>query len=63
MPDSPGEKAGIRPGDILMGVNANFSNNILEYKTLLQSARQKIMLLIKRNGQLKIIGVQPGSIF
>jgi len=63
MPGSPGEKAGVKPGDILVGVNSNLSNNILEYKALLQSAREKIMLLVKRNGELKIIGVQPGTIF
>ncbi len=61
--DSPGEKAGIRPGDILVGVDTNLSNNIIAYKALLQSAREKIMLLIKRDGELKMIRVKPGTIF
>ena len=61
--DSPGEKAGVRPGDILVGVNTNLSNNILEYKALLQSAKEKILLLVRRNGELKIIPVKPGTIY
>ncbi|MEP6747694.1 MAG: aspartyl protease family protein [Bacteroidota bacterium] len=63
MPDSPGEKAGIKPGDVLIGVNTNFSNNIMQYKTLLQSAKEKVMLSISRNGELKRLPVYPGSIF
>jgi Aspartyl protease/PDZ domain len=63
MAHSPGEKAGIMPGDILLGVNTNFSNNIVQYKTLLQSAKERIMLSISRNGELKRLPVYPGTIF
>lgn len=63
MPDSPGEKAGIKPGDILLGVNTNFSNNIIQYKTLLQSAKEKTMIYVRRNGLLQALTVYPGTIF
>jgi hypothetical protein len=63
MPGSPGEKAGLKIGDILMGVETNFSGNIIEYKTLLQSANKRVVLFIKRNGKLIELNIKPRSIF
>jgi PDZ domain/Aspartyl protease len=63
MPGSPGEKAGIREGDILIGVGLNFSNSIIQYKALLQSANEKIKLVVKRNGELMELTIKPISIF
>lgn len=47
--DSPGEKAGLMPGDIILGVGPNFSNNIQAYKSLMQH-EGKIKITVLRNG-------------
>jgi hypothetical protein len=62
IPGSPGEKAGCRRGDILLGVKTNFSNNIMQYKTLLQSAKEKIKLFVSREGALLTLTIKPGYI-
>lgn len=50
--DSPAEKAGVLEGDIVVGVNKNFSQSMTQYKTLLQSAGEKLKLIVQRGGQL-----------
>jgi hypothetical protein len=47
---SPGEKAGFKTGDVIIGVENNFSNNIQAYKTLLQSAGSRLKIVVMRNG-------------
>ena len=59
---SPAEKAGVLKGDILVGVGNNISNNIQQYKTLLQSTGEKIPLFINRNGDLYQLDIEPKSI-
>ena len=61
--NSPASKAGIKEGDILIGVGTNFSNNIMQYKTLLQSANQKVKLFITRDAKLIELSIKPKSIF
>jgi predicted metalloprotease with PDZ domain len=63
MPGSPGEKAGVKQGDILIGVNNNFSNNIMQYKSILQTEKEKIKLVVKRNKELKSLTIKPGLIY
>jgi hypothetical protein len=45
---SPADMAGIKEGDIVVGINNNFSNNFNQYKAVLQSAQEKVKLLIRR---------------
>lgn len=52
MEGSPAEKAGLMPGDILIGVQNNLSRNIQVYKNLMQHPGQKVKLLVSRNGSL-----------
>ncbi len=59
---SPAEKAGIVPGDIIFGVESNFSNNIQQYKAMLQNAGEKVRILLLRNNQPKMIELKIGSI-
>jgi hypothetical protein len=59
---SPAAKAGIKEGDVLIGVGTNFSNNIMQYKTLLQSSNERIKLIISRNARLIEINIKPKSI-
>lgn len=62
MKDSPAEKAGFKEDDIILAVNNNFSNNIQLYKNLLQSAGEKVKVVIKRNGELIQIVLRVKSI-
>jgi hypothetical protein len=48
MPGSPAEEAGFKPGDIVMAVENNFTNNIQAYKTLLQTPGGKLKVLVLR---------------
>ncbi|HYF32365.1 MAG TPA: aspartyl protease family protein [Chitinophagaceae bacterium] len=48
MKDSPAEKAGFLPGDIIMAVNNNFSKNIQLYKNMMQNVGEKLRVLVQR---------------
>ena len=62
VPGSPAEKAGLRVNDILMAVGNSFSNNIMQYKTILQTPNEKINLIVSRNGELLQLVIKPISI-
>jgi hypothetical protein len=59
---SPAEKAGFKEGDIMLGVETNFSNNIQAYKIMLQNAKAKVRVVIMRNGQPHVIDIKVKSI-
>ena len=52
LPGSPGEKAGLKPGDVLMAVDNVLNGNIQSYKDLLQQIGSKVKILVLRNGQM-----------
>lgn len=60
--NSPAEKAGLKKYDIIVGVDNNFSNNIMQYKSILQSAYQRIRITISRNKELIQLTLRPSSI-
>jgi aspartyl protease len=60
--NSPAEKAGLQKGDILFGIQNNFSNNIRQYRDLLQFSKAKRRLTIMRNGQLFMLFIKPQRI-
>jgi PDZ domain/Aspartyl protease len=62
MPGSPAEKAGLQVDDVLIAVNTNFSNNIQSYKNVLQSAGERVRLIVKRKGQLMTFDMKVRSI-
>jgi hypothetical protein len=62
IPGSPAEKAGLFKDDIIISVNNNFSNNIMQYKDILQSAKEKIKIIVRRKGELKQLFIKPKSI-
>ena len=62
MKNSPAEKAGFLPDDIIMAVNNNFSKNIQVYKTALQSPGEKVKILVYRNGQPLMLTMKVKSI-
>jgi C-terminal processing protease CtpA/Prc len=59
---SPAEKAGFQPGDIIFGIENNFSNNIQQYKALLQNHGEKLKVVIFRNNQPTMLELKVGSI-
>ena len=59
---SPAAKAGLKEGDIIIGVETNFSNDIQAYKTLLQNANAKLRVTIMRNGQPHVIKLKVDRI-
>ena len=56
------EKAGILKDDILVAVGDNTSNDITQYKNLLETIGDEIRLLINRNGTLYQFTIKPISI-
>ena len=61
--NSPALKAGFKPGDVILGVNNNFSNDINQYKNILQSQGEKVRVLIVRDNVPSIITFKPGKIY
>jgi predicted aspartyl protease len=60
--DSPGDKAGLQPGDVIIGVQNNYSNSIQAYKDLLQRTTERLKLLILRNGEPFEVFLKPKNI-
>ncbi len=50
--NSPAEKAGLKEGDEVVGINNNYSQNFDQYKALLQSTVGRIKMIIRRNEEL-----------
>ena len=50
--NSPGDKAGFKPNDIIVSVENNFTNNILAYKQLMQNAGSSVKVVVSRNNEL-----------
>ena len=54
IPGSPAAKAGLRPGDLVLGVENNFSNDIQQYLELLKNIGDRVRIIISRNGKPEI---------
>lgn len=50
--DSPGEKAGLMPGDVIIAINNNIGGNIQSYKNMFQDEGARLKILVARNGEL-----------
>jgi hypothetical protein len=60
--DSPADKAGFKVGDVILGVDNNFSNNIQAYKTLLQNLGIRVKVVVKRPGTLLQLSIKVKNI-
>ena len=49
---SPAEAAGLREGDIVIGINNMLGQNIQQFKTALQATGEKIKMIVNRDGEL-----------
>lgn len=61
-PNSPAAKAGFESGDIIFGIENNFSNNIQQYKQLLQQPGQKLRIIIYRNNLPRLLELKVANI-
>lgn len=59
---SPAAKAGLRVNDEIIAIGNNFSGKIGQYSNLLQKAKEKVDLIIRRKGELLTITMYPISI-
>lgn len=59
---SPAEKAGFKRDDVVIAINNNTSNNIQEYKTIMQTLGQKLKFLVIRDGTPLMLSMKPISI-
>ena len=50
--DSPGEKAGLMPGDVILAINNTMGSSIQSYKNMLQDVGSRLKILVMRNGEL-----------
>ena len=62
VPASPAEKAGFKKEDIIVAINNNTSNNIQEYKTIMQALGQKLRFLVIRDGMPMMLSMKARSI-
>ncbi len=62
IPHSPADIAGFVPGDIILGVQNNLSNNIQAYKAIMQTPKTRLKILILRNGQPEVRYLKVKSI-
>ena len=49
---SPAEEAGIKEGDIVIGINKTFNQNLQQLKEVLQNTGQRVKMVIRRNDEL-----------
>jgi hypothetical protein len=62
MPDSPADKGGFKPDDVVMAVENNFSKNIQTYKNLMQTAGEKLRVLVLRDGSPMILTLKVKNV-
>lgn len=60
--ESPAHAGGFKEGDEILGIGANFSLNIQEYKSLLQKPNQVLRIFIIRNGTVMELFLKTRSI-
>jgi len=59
---SPADRAGLRNGDVVMGIDNNFTGNLEVYKNLLQKTGYRISILVMRENKPVIISLRVGRI-
>ena len=59
---SPAEAAGLKKGDVILGINKSINANIQTYKTMMQAAGEKLHFIIQRPSGPIEIDLKPISI-
>jgi predicted aspartyl protease len=60
---SPADIAGVKEGDVVIGINKTLNQNLTQLKAALQYTNEKIKMIVKRDNELKVIEFRIGSIF
>jgi len=61
--DSPAETSGLREGDIVISINNVFNQSLTQLKTALQNANERIKIIVRRDGELKVFEFKVRTIF
>lgn len=56
--NSPADKSGFKPNDIIFAVENNFTNNLQTYKNLLQNAGNTVKVVVIRNKELVTLNLE-----
>ncbi|MBC7720451.1 MAG: PDZ domain-containing protein, partial [Pedobacter sp.] len=62
IPNSPGDVAGFKSGDLILSIDNVFSKNIQAFKNALQNSGNKIKILVLRNGLPLILTLKVKNI-
>jgi hypothetical protein len=62
IPNSPAEKAGLKNGDLVLGILPSFNADIQTYEKLIQKARENIKILVSRDNKTFFVTLTPLSI-
>ncbi|MET0393023.1 MAG: aspartyl protease family protein [Chitinophagaceae bacterium] len=60
--NSPADLAGLKEGDVVMGINNSFNRNFNYYKSILQSAQERVKLVIRRGDEIMQVQFRVKSI-
>ena len=60
--DSPGEKAGVLEGDVVIAIDKNFNQDLQRMKKALQAPGAKVSMIVRRGADLKEISFKVKSI-
>jgi hypothetical protein len=60
--NSPAEKATLKNGDEVLGIGTSFNAEIRTYEKLLQKAKEKIKIIVRREDKILILEISPLSI-
>jgi Aspartyl protease/PDZ domain len=59
---SPAEKCGLKEGDVVIGINTTFDQNLSHYKAALQVAGERVKIVISRSNKLMDFSFKVKSI-
>lgn len=63
LPNSPGEKAGLKPGDEILGIDNIFNGSIQAYKDLLQQLGGQVRILVLRENKAVVCWLRVKSFY
>lgn len=61
--NSPAERSGLQEGDIVVSINNVFNQNLTQLKSALQNANERIKIIVRRGGELKVFEFKVRTIF
>ena len=59
---SPAEASGLKEGDIVIAINKVFNQNLTQLKVALQNTGERVKIIVRRKGELKVFDFKVRSI-